>query len=140
MVFRRSRFFHGAPTPGTDVKDITWLRPDGGEKEQADWEVPYARCLGFVLSGEAGAYHLTTGGEGEPDDTFLVIMNAYHDAVPYCLPSFDSTLGWELVLDTAREDGFSDGEQYPPGHTVSVSEHSMILFIRRVSVSPSPES
>src|SRR3546814_4498372 len=46
-------------------KDILWLRPDGQEKEGEDWEMPYARCLSFLLSGEAGQYHLTTQGEPE---------------------------------------------------------------------------
>ena len=35
-VFRRGRFFDGRPTPGSNVKDITWLRPDGEEFTDAD--------------------------------------------------------------------------------------------------------
>src|SRR5690606_15050494 len=78
IVFRRSRFFHGKETPGTTVKDITWILPDGREKQQDDWNVHYAHCLGFVISGDAGKYHLTAGGEPETDDTFFVIMNSSH--------------------------------------------------------------
>ena len=36
-AFRRDTFFRGAQLPGTSRKDLTWLRPDGREMEEADW-------------------------------------------------------------------------------------------------------
>jgi len=134
VVFPRSRFFHGQPTPGTDIKDITWLRPDGREKKQQDWEVPYARCLSFVLSGEAGQYHLTATGEPEIDDTFLVILNAHHEKVNYRMPRFESTAAWDLVFDTAIADGLdAGGRQYHPGDMYAVTPRSFVLLVRRNS-------
>ena len=130
IVFRRSRFFHGAPTPGTSVKDITWLRPDGGEKQETDWNVSFAHCLGFVISGDAGEYHLTIGGEPETDDTFLVIMNASEKVVDYKLPAFESTEGWLRILDTCSADGRADGERVSPGAAVPVTAHSLLVFVR----------
>jgi len=131
IVFRRSRFFHGAPTPGTDIKDITWLRPDGKEKVEQDWQVPYARCLSFVLSGEAGAYHLTAAGEAEPDDTFLVIMNAFGDSINYAMPTLESVKTWVLLFDTNNEDGTGDGRALAPGATFVIGPHSLTLFVLR---------
>ena len=104
-VFRRGRFFHGSPIPGTEIKDITWLRPDGTETEQQDWERSSAHFLSFVLSGEAGQYHLTATGEPETDDTFLVIMNAHHEPISYRMPSFDTSGAWELAFDTSVAHG-----------------------------------
>jgi glycogen debranching enzyme GlgX len=134
VVFRRGRFFHGTPTPGTQTKDITWLRPDGQEKKPTDWDVSYAHCLSFVLSGEAGQYHLTATGEGEIDDTFLAIMNAHHEAIGYRLPSFDSTVVWELVFDTSVADGLDGGgRRYKPNEIYAATPRSFVLLVRRNS-------
>jgi glycogen operon protein len=133
VVFRRGRFFLGTPTPGTRIKDITWLRPDGKEKEQKDWEVSYAHCLGFVLGGEAGQYHLTATGEPEIDDTFLVIMNAHHEPIGFRLPSLYTTAAWELVFDTTSADGAEGGRQYKPGDSYAVSPRAFVLLVRRNS-------
>jgi glycogen operon protein len=133
VVFRRGRFFHGMATPGTKIKDITWLRPDGREKEQKDWEVSYARCLSFVLSGEAGQYHVTATGEPEIDDTFLVIMNAHHETIGHRMPSFATTEAWDLVFDTSLGDGLDGGRQYKPGDIYAVTPRSFVLLVRRNS-------
>jgi len=37
VVFHRHRFFLGQAIPGTKVKDIVWLRPDGAEMSERDW-------------------------------------------------------------------------------------------------------
>ena len=55
VVFRRPHFFDGRAIPGRQTKDITWLRSDGREMEQTDWQDPAARFLSYRLSGEAGA-------------------------------------------------------------------------------------
>jgi hypothetical protein len=68
MLFHRNRFFHGQTIPGTDVKDVVWLRPDGAEMGDDDWTDPHGRALAVRLSGEAGLMHLTERGEQEPDD------------------------------------------------------------------------
>jgi isoamylase len=103
IVFHRDRFFHGTIIPGTDVKDIHWLRPDGEEKTWDDWGVPYARCLSFLLSGEAGVHHLTATGDRQPDDTFLAIMNAGGDSVEYNIPAPPGAARWRLLFDTALD-------------------------------------
>src|SRR3546814_5814556 len=74
IVFHRYRFFHGREIPGTEIKDITWFNPDGSEKSGDDWNDPSNRFVAFLLSGEAGLYHLTSFGEPEPDDSFLVVQ------------------------------------------------------------------
>ena len=88
-VFRRPHFFRGNRIPGTEVKDIVWLNPEGREQRDDDWHFPEARCLGFVLSGDAGELYYSTGGRQELDDGFIVLMNAFHEACPFVLPSAD---------------------------------------------------
>ena len=137
FVFRRGRFFHGSRIPGTETKDITWLRPDGTETEQQDWERPSAHFLSFVLSGEAGQYHLTAAGEPETDDTFLAIMNAHHEPIRYRMPSFNTSGAWELVFDTSMADGLdANGRQFKPGDTYAVTPRSFLLLFRQKSEAP----
>ncbi|MGD0189058.1 MAG: glycogen debranching enzyme GlgX, partial [Roseiarcus sp.] len=133
-VFRRGRFFHGSPIPGMKIKDITWLRPDGKETEPQDWERPSAHFLSFMLSGEAGHYHLTAAGEPETDDTFLVIMNAHHEPISCRMPSFDTSVVWELAFDTSVADGLDGGgRQLKPGDTYAVTPRSFLLLSRQKS-------
>ncbi len=139
VVFRRGRFFLGKPTPGTKVKDITWLRPDREEKTQEDWEVSYSRCLSFVISGEPGRYHLTATGIAEPDDTFLVIMNATEETIDYTLPEFDSTHAWHPIVDTFHPGGAAEAKDIAPGEATPVAPHSLQVFVRRNETDQPPQ-
>jgi isoamylase len=131
IVFRRGRFFQGAVIPGTDVKDVTWLRADGEEMTEADWANTQARMLCLLLSGEAGLMHLTERGEKETDDTFLLIVNASHEEVGQRLPPAHDGVHWETLIDTAREDPDEDGERFDPGEEVGLVARSARLLIRR---------
>ncbi len=134
LVFHRYRFFHGQPIRGTNIKDIHWLRPDGQEKTWRDWGVPYARCLSFLISGEAGEYHVTALGVPEPDDTFLVVLNAHHEPVTYRLPPADLGRRWEVLLNTATDAGFGDGKVFRAGQRYSLKPRSFVLLVRRDEV------
>jgi glycogen operon protein len=94
-VFRRGRFLDGQRIPNSALKDIVWITPAGGEMTQADWQLPYARSLGFVLGGGAVAAET-----GRADDTFLILLNAYHETIPYTLPPAALGQTWEVVIDT----------------------------------------
>jgi len=131
VVLRRTRFFRGlAELPG-DANDITWLRPDGGEKQPSDWDAEYARSLGFILSGDALGYHLTPVGEPEPGDSFFVVMNAAPDELDYAVPEARFGRRWELVLDTATEDPLASGSIVEAGDRFKLGARSLRLFVRR---------
>lgn len=129
IVFRRSRFFHAGKILGTDITDIKWLRPDGREKADKDWAVPYARFLSFLLSGEAGSYFLTPQGEPEPDDNFLVMLNAGDEAVSCSLPNGAGIRQWRLIVDTVADDGFGDGRHFAAGATFDLRPYAAALFV-----------
>lgn len=128
VVFRRSRFFHGGIIPGTEIKDITWLRPDGREFGEADWRSPNNHCIGFLLSGEAGEYHLTSSGEPEPDVTFLVILNAGDAEVPFRLPNASGSGDWTCVVDTAADPPTGGGPRVAMGGSVTVPPRTFLMF------------
>ena len=131
IVFRRGRFFQGATIPGTEVKDVTWLRADGVEMTEGDWANAQAKMLCLLLSGEAGLMHLTARGEKETDDTFLLIVNASHEDAAQKLPAGDAGGRWETLIDTAREDGDEDGERFAPGEEIGLVARSAKLLIQR---------
>ncbi len=76
-VFRRRDFLTG--------KDLTWLRPRGGEMTTVDWERPPTAALGFRLDG------------GDEDDSFVVLMNGDPAPLSFALPAG----AWRMVVDTA---------------------------------------
>src|SRR5690606_32479979 len=42
IVFHRNRFLHGRTIPGTEITDVTWLRPDGETMTDEDWNDAHA--------------------------------------------------------------------------------------------------
>ena len=133
IVFHRNRFFHGEVIPGTQVKDVQWLRPDGQEMTQPDWDDPMARSVAVCLSGEAGLTHVTEHGEQELDDTFLLLFNAWHEPVAFHLPQQPPGAEWELLLDTAEDDAVAEGTTVASGGELTVAARSLRLLIRRLS-------
>ncbi|MFQ5846251.1 MAG: glycogen debranching protein GlgX [Candidatus Methylomirabilales bacterium] len=98
-VLRRRNFFQGRRIRGSEVKDLTWFRPDGKEMGDEDWENSHTRCLGLRLAGDA-IEEVDARGNRIVDDTLLILLNAYHEPIVFVLPIQRSKLRWELVLDT----------------------------------------
>ncbi|NBC97093.1 MAG: glycogen debranching protein GlgX [Deinococcus-Thermus bacterium] len=129
IVFHRSRFFHGRKIPGTEVKDVTWLRPDGAEMAEVDWSVGHARALGVLFSGEAGLMHVTERGEPEPDATFLMLLNAGDSPLAFALPALDGDGPWTRVFDTAHaDDDAGNGDPMRPGTPYDLTARSMVVL------------
>ena len=129
ITFHRRRFFAGTPRDD-GLKDITWLRPDACEMRDDDWTVPYARTFGFALSGETHGYHLTARGEPEPDDAFLVILNAHHEEVGWTLPGPPFGARWRVLADTARPHGHEGDGVREAGGQLVVAPRSLIVCVR----------
>ncbi len=103
-VLRRRNFFQGRRIRGSEVKDLTWFRPDGKEMSDEDWDNPHTRGLGLRLAGDA-IEEVDVRGNRIVDDTLLVLLNAHHEAVRFILPIQRSKLRWDLVLDTREATG-----------------------------------
>ncbi|HYD57348.1 MAG TPA: glycogen debranching protein GlgX [Burkholderiales bacterium] len=63
-------------------RDIAWLTPHGGEMTEAEWKLPFARCLGARLA-----------------EDLLLLLNAHDGDIPFQLPGGE----WSVLLDTADE-------------------------------------
>ncbi len=130
ILFRRNHFFTGGQIPGTNVRDIVWLRADGREMEQKDWENPLRRNLSMLLSGEAGEYHLAQSGEAQPDDSFLVILNAEEVVMEWRLPEAGAGNVWEVVFDSSHKVGHCQERQCQAFSIYKVQTRSMVVLMR----------
>jgi glycogen operon protein len=128
-VFRRPHFFRGQQIRGTATRDIVWLNPEGREQRDEDWHFPEARCLGFLLGGDAGELFYSTGGRQALDDGFIVLMNAFHEPLPFTLPAAEMGRAWEVVFDTARAE--SEGDRFPASAEYPLEPRSLVVLIRR---------
>ena len=102
-VFHRRTFFQGRRIHASAAKDLSWFRPDGKEMTEEEWASGFSRCLGLRLVGDA-IEEVDDMGERIAGDTFLVLLNAHHEAVPFILPAHEARVRWEPVLDTWTAD------------------------------------
>ncbi len=114
----------GPQHPRRDVKDISWLAPDGREMTDEAWNADFVRCLGVRLTGDA-IDEVNERGEPIVGDTLLILLNAHSDAVPFTLPPLDADQQWQRILDTrdpaTPDRTFKPGARYPlAGRSVAV--------------------
>ena len=129
-IFRRRNFFQGRAIKGAGVKDILWLRPDGGEMSDEQWNQEHARTLGVFLSGSA-VDEVDERGQPTVDENFLLLMNAHHEPVPFLLPTAASEMRWLALIDTSCETTRNPGRQYEPGMSYSLGPRSLALLVER---------
>ncbi len=127
-VLRRTGFLHGREVSDKNVKDITWISPFGTEKTAQQWQDKLARCIGVMLNGRAGHYR-TPEGHTADDDVLLIVMNAYHDVVPFTLPKVAGGGGWRRLLDTTEPALAEDPQVYQAEKPFTVQGRSLILFV-----------
>lgn len=126
-VFRRTKYYQGRRIRGAGVKDIMWLDTDGTEMSEENWTSGVHRVLGVILSGDTMDVR-DPHGEPLKDDTFLLLFNAYHEAVIFTLPG-KKDVSWELILNTELESGFLDTPSiHPSGEELAVAGRSISIL------------
>ncbi|MFN8040162.1 MAG: glycogen debranching protein GlgX [Acidimicrobiales bacterium] len=157
-VFRRRRWFGGRPIRGRGTREIAWLRPDGAEMTDDDWDTGFAKAVGLLLDGTAIPW---PGPRGEPvvDDRFLVLFNAHHEPLPWTLPRHldvdegppidgeaaaggpsdhggrpaaggcELPAAWLVVVDTARPElGEDDGHRIDAGSSIDLAGRAVVVL------------
>ncbi len=132
-TFRRRRFFQGRAIHGRAAKEIFWLKPNGQEMTEAEWHHSFARSLGVYLPGDA-LDEYDEQGRVVRDETFLLLLNAHHEQLPFTIPRLPAAARWEALIDTAfpgavREDGryYHAGEEYPlQGRSLVLLVHLLV--------------
>ncbi|HWG84548.1 MAG TPA: glycogen debranching protein GlgX [Deinococcales bacterium] len=136
-VLRRPKFFQGRRIRGEEIKDILWLRPDGEEMTDTEWESSGIKALGILLNGNMLDLR-EQDGEPVRDATLLLILNGAEETIPFHMPAATPNAEWEILADTAElgpppdPDRPRDSVRLVKGRTpVLVEDLSMLLLCRR---------
>jgi glycogen operon protein len=81
----------------------------------------------MMVSGDAPDL-VDEHGEPVRDDTFLLLINAHFEAIPFLIPG-EEHLEWELILDTATEDGFlANSKNFSSGDDLDLGARACMLL------------
>jgi isoamylase len=124
-ILYRNRFLEAVHNEELDVKDVTWLTPDGTEMAEQHWQDAHSRCFGMLLDGRAQPSGIRQRGA---DETLLLVFNAYHGNVEFTLPEVPEGRNWTCLVDTV--------DAVPPmspvfefGHPYAVTGRSLLVFV-----------
>jgi isoamylase len=126
-VLRRHHFFQGRRIRGSEVKDLAWFRPDGKEMTDEDWANPEIRCFGLRLAGDA-IEEVNERGNRVIDDTLLILLNAYHETIPFVLPAHRRKLHWWVVFDTSEPTTRREQRQLRGAAPYPLRDRSVVLL------------
>jgi isoamylase len=124
-VLRRRKFLQGRRIRGADAADISWLGPSGSEMTDEMWNSPHVRSLGMRLNGDA-IDEADERGERVVGDTLLVLFNASGEAQPFILPSADTAMRWEILVDTT--DPWTPARRLRAGERYELQPSSMAVL------------
>jgi glycogen operon protein len=96
--------------------DVLWVRPDGAEMQDEDWNFAEGRFLAYVL----GAVD-----DGEP---LFIVFNAAGNGVELTLPTWQNVAGWVRVLDSAANSVLADDKPEAPGTELIAPPTSILAF------------
>ena len=123
-ILRHSRFLTGEINEETGVKAITWIDAAGAEFTHEEWQDKSVRCFGMLMDGRAQSTGVVKRGM---DATMLLILNSWHECVPFKLPEAPDGIGWRLLIDTALPE--DEKINYKFGESYEVAGRSLLLFV-----------
>jgi isoamylase len=131
-IFRRRWFFDGRPVHrrGQDtLPDLEWFTPEGAEMTEEDWDSGFGRAIGVYLNGQ-GIAGRDGRGQRVVDDSFLLCFSAHHEPIDFRVPGAEYGPGWEIVLDTFKENGGGDsaGKIVDPDGVVTVGPRALVVL------------
>jgi isoamylase len=114
-LLRSRRFLHGEPV-APRIKNVTWFKPDGEEKQAEHWEDPVAKCIGVSFAGD--------------QQILLILFNADAEPIDFIFPYFGKRhLRWRLLCDSANGLIRPEPEQIATGKT-TIPGRGLLLFER----------
>jgi isoamylase len=132
-AFHRRQFFQGRPSARSDLKDITWLSPDGHEMSAEEWAQSFARSLGALLSGAATG-EIDERGAQVIDQDFLLLSNGHFERIEFQIPAAGGR--WKVLVDTSHRDGGTDEErEFGNGERFPLEGRSLALLTRPLTPS-----
>ncbi len=117
----------GRPIRGADIKDVVWVRPDGNEMTDKDWNSSWIRCIGMLLAGEV-PNEITENGEPLIYDTLLIILNSHWDKLSFLLPATSTNAKWEVIIDSSTQDITAGNRIVDAGEPIEIPGRSTTLL------------
>jgi glycogen operon protein len=130
-AFRRRKWFQGRSIRGSEIGDLSWYNPDGGEMTEDQWNAGFAKAVGIFLNGDAIA---TAGkwGERVMDDSFLLFFNAHYEMLEFTIPPSLQESSWFTIIDTTQPYFLEDGKIYQDDNVVvPVEARSLVVLQKR---------
>jgi len=124
---RRRKFFQDRVIRGSVVKDIVWLRPDGEEMTDEEWNSGWVRCIGMMLNGQTIG-DVDEHGMPVVDRTFLTMLNCHHEPIDFKVPEGPEGGQWSVVIDTNEPETEAGSVMVAPGGTVRLVKQSLVLL------------
>ena len=125
-ALRRKQFFFGRRIRGSEVKDLSWFRPDGREMTDEDWKT-YTRCFGVRLAGDAIG-EVDARGAKIVGNTLLILINAHWEPIDFVLPAHRRAVRWEIEFDTRMPDDRLRGRSVRGGDAYALEARSIAVF------------
>jgi isoamylase len=110
---RPRRWLDGQKADGS--YDVKWLTPKATEMTEADWNLPHARFLAYVLAAPPEG--------GKP---LFIVLNRTDTPVDITFPAWPGVTGWRCVLDTS--DGHEHAVALPPGANWGAHVRCVLAF------------
>ena len=121
-VLRRRNFFRHEPRAEGEGKDLAWLRSDGGEMTDAEWNDPGNHVLGMLIRGEA-TDEVDERGRRLMGEAILLLVNGGARSKPFTMPTVDGPGGWSEIVNTAHPTPRPVRE-----NMVNLAAHSLMLL------------
>ena len=109
-------------------EQLAFLRPEGGEMTNDDFNNPHTHCLGLFIDG-VRVTEQTEDGQDIGDEQLLWILNAYWEDLSFMLPKIGRKHSlWQVLVDTETGQVTADGEPIKGGSPIRVSARSSMLL------------
>lgn len=119
--------FTGQTVPSNGRKDIEWIRADGNQMQDYDWNNPTNHILACVVNGKNASVSPNPKSDKKSDDDFMIMMcgNTY-GFVNFRLPTPPNKQQWELLFDTTGKH-----KKINDNGTYTLEPYSYVLLISR---------
>ncbi len=128
-VLERRKFFLGRSIRGSDIKDIMWLRSDGKEMTQRDWDSSWLRCIGILLSGDMPG-EVDHQGNPVTGDTLLILLNSSDHPIDFHLPENLVDDRWRVRIDTRTGFVEEEASKFDGNGVLAVMARSLFVLTR----------
>lgn len=126
-VFQRRKFFVGAASKTTNIKDVVWYSAKGKEMTDKEWGDAELLSIGALLNGDA-LNELDEKGNSITGDTFLILLNAAWRTTVFHLPRLMAGDQWEIELETSEEPQLQESNLLKAGDIYKLPGRSLTLL------------